>query len=84
MQHFHLLIFLILFNSAPHVSGEKFSHPQEHFSTVYTAFGYSAPILLPTGTTVEMELNSISTVAPVGSSIGVLYPNAVYTVKKCS
>ena len=28
-----------LFNSALHVSGDKFFHPQEHFLTVYTAFG---------------------------------------------
>ena len=31
--------FINLFNSALHVSGDKFSHPQEHFLTVYTAFG---------------------------------------------
>ena len=28
-----------LFNSALHVSGDKFAHPQEHFLTLYTAFG---------------------------------------------
>ena len=28
-----------LFNSALHVSGDKFAHPQEHFLTVYTAYG---------------------------------------------
>ena len=27
--------FINLFNSALHVSGDKFSHPQEHFLTVY-------------------------------------------------
>jgi len=33
-------IFVInLFNSALRVSGDKFAHPQEHFLTVYTAFG---------------------------------------------
>ena len=31
--------FINLFNSAPHVSGYKFAHPQEHFLTVYTDFG---------------------------------------------
>ena len=31
--------FLNLFNSALHVSGDKFAHPQEHFLTVYTALG---------------------------------------------
>ena len=28
--------FINLFNSALHVSGDKFAHPQEHFLTVYT------------------------------------------------
>ena len=28
--------FINLFNSALHVSGEKFAQPQEHFLTVYT------------------------------------------------
>ena len=31
--------FINLFNSALHVSGDKFAHPQEHFLAVYTAFG---------------------------------------------
>ena len=31
--------FINLFNSTLHVSGDKFAHPQEHFLTVYTAFG---------------------------------------------
>ena len=31
--------FINLFNSALHVSGDKFAHPQVQFSTVYTAFG---------------------------------------------
>ena len=30
--------FINLFNSALHVSGDKFAHPHEHFLTVYTAF----------------------------------------------
>ena len=42
------------------------------FDCIYS-FWYNAPILLPTGATVEMELRSISTVAPVGSSGGALY-----------
>ena len=44
-----------LFNSALHVSGEKFAYPQEHFLTIYS-FWYNAATLLPTGATVEMEL----------------------------
>ena len=35
-QLFRLLLF---FKSALHVSGDKFAHPQEHFLTIYTAFG---------------------------------------------
>ena len=31
--------FIDLFKSAVHVSGDKLAHPQEHFLTVYTAFG---------------------------------------------
>jgi len=31
--------FIDLFKSAQRVSGEKLAHPQEHFLTVYTAFG---------------------------------------------
>ena len=31
--------FINHFNSALHVSGDKFAHPQEHFLTVYTGFG---------------------------------------------
>ena len=31
--------FINPFSSALHVSGDKFAHPQEHFFTVYTAFG---------------------------------------------
>ena len=31
--------FIDIFKSALHVSGDKLAHPQEHFLTVYTAFG---------------------------------------------
>ena len=59
-------LFIIFFNSALHVSGDKFAYPQEHFLTVYTAFG-----------TMQRHccrpVASISTVAPVGSSVGALY-----------
>ena len=60
--------FINLFKSAQHVSGDKVAHPQEHFLTVYTA-------------TVEIELSSISTVAPVGSRGGALYQK-LYTQSK--
>jgi len=37
------------------------------------SFRYNAPTLLPTDATVEMELLSIPTVAPVNSSVVALY-----------
>ena len=42
------------------------------FYCIYS-FWYNAPTLLPTGAIVEMELRSLSTVTPVGSSVGALY-----------
>jgi len=41
------------------------------------SFWYNAPTMLPIGATVEMELHSFSTLAPIGSIV----PKAVYTVK---
>ena len=43
--------------SALHVSGDKLAHPQEHFLTVYTAFGTMHRYCC----------------RPVGSNIGALY-----------
>jgi hypothetical protein len=43
-----IFLFTNLFNSALHVSDDKFAHPQEHFWTMYS-FWYDAPTLLPTG-----------------------------------
>ena len=37
-------LFIDLFKSALHVSGDKFSHPQEHFLTVYTVLVQSTDI----------------------------------------
>ena len=38
MQQFSFIdLFIHLFESALHVSGDKFAHLQEHFLTVYTA-----------------------------------------------
>ena len=62
------LSFINLFKSALHVSGDKFAHPQEHFLTVYTAFG--APTLLPTGATGRQQCRCI-------------VPKAVCTFKTC-
>jgi hypothetical protein len=61
--------FIDLFKSAVHVSGDKFAHPQEHFLTVYTAFGTMHRHCCQPVT----QLSSISTVSSVGSSVGALY-----------
>jgi len=50
-----LFLFINIFKSALHVSGDKFAHPQDHFFYSIYSFWYNAPILLPTGATVEME-----------------------------
>ena len=73
-QLFPLLIF---FNSALHVSGDKFAHPQDHFFDCIYSFWYNAPTLLPTGVTVEMELCSFST---VGALYQKLYTRSVRKV----
>jgi len=52
-----LFLFINLFNSALHVSGDKFANPQEHLLTVYTAFG-----------TIHRHCCQ-----PVGSSVGAMY-----------
>jgi len=65
--------FINLFKSALHISGDKFTHPQEHFLTIYN-FWCNTPTVLSTGATVEM--NSISTVA----SCRCIVPEAVYRV----
>ena len=36
--------FINIFKSAQHVSGDKFAHSQQHFLTVYAAFGTMNPL----------------------------------------
>ena len=65
--------FINLFKSALHVSGDKFTHPQEHSLTVYTAFGTMhrhccRPVPRGTG---RQQCRCIA-------------PKAVYTDKECS
>ena len=59
-------LFIDLFESVLHVSGDKLAHIQEHF-WLNKQFWYNAPILLPTGDFV--------TLSPVGSNVGALYQN---------
>jgi len=66
-------LFINLFNSAPHVSGNKFTNPQEHFLTAYTAFGTMHRHCCRPVPQLRWNWCSISTVAPVGSSVGALY-----------
>jgi hypothetical protein len=47
--------YIDLFESALHVSGDNFDHPQEQFNCIYS-FWYNTLTLLPTGDTVEVEL----------------------------
>ena len=56
MQQFLFIdIFIELFESALHVSGDKLAHLQELF-WLYIQLLYNAPILLLTSDKVEMEL----------------------------
>ena len=68
-----LFLFINLFNSALHVSGDKFAHPQEHFLTVHTALGTMHRHCCRLVPRLRWNSRSISTVAPVGSSVGALY-----------
>ena len=62
--------FINLFNSALHVPGDKFAHPQEHLLTVCTAFGtVNRHCCRPVP---RLRWNSIPT-QPVGGSVGALY-----------
>ena len=63
--------FINLFNSALHVSGDKFAHPQEHLLTLYTAFG-------------TMHRHCCRPVPRLRLNWECIVPKAVYTVKKCS
>jgi hypothetical protein len=72
--------FINLFNSALHVSGDKFAHPQEHFLTSYTALGTlhrhcCRPV--PFDCIYSFWCNAPTPLptfaAPVGSSVGALY-----------
>ena len=70
-------LFIDLFGSAPHVSGDKLAHLQEHFS-LYIQLWYNAPTLLPTGD------KAPSQPCPRSAAISVHCTKVVYTVKKCS
>ena len=70
-----------LFNSAVHVLGDKFAHPQEHFLTIYS-FWYNAPTLLPIDATIEMEFLLNRGTGRQRCRCNV--PKAAYRVKKCS
>jgi hypothetical protein len=77
MQRFPFTDF---FNSALHVSGDSFAHPQEHFNCIYS-FWYNAPTLLATGNMDEVERTSTSSVLPVGSIVPKAVRVYVYTVE---
>jgi hypothetical protein len=64
-------LFIDLFKSALHVSGNKLAHLQEHFLTVYTAFCTMHRYCCRSVTTGRQQYRYI-------------VPKVVYTVKKCS
>jgi hypothetical protein len=68
--------FIDLFKSALHVSGDKLAHPQEHFLTVYTAFWYNAPILLPVGSNIGAMYRKLY--IPGWQQYRCIVPKAVY------
>ena len=73
--------FIDLFNSAPHVSGDIFAHPQEHFLTVYTAFGtkhWHCSRPLPRLSPFHLNRGSGR------QQCRCIVPKAVYTVRNCS
>ena len=66
MQQFSLIdLFIDLFEAAVHVSDDKLAYLQEHFLTVYTAFGTMHRYCC----------------RPVGSNIGALYQICIYNQK---
>jgi hypothetical protein len=74
-----------LFNSALHVSGDKFAHPQEHFLSLYAAFGTMhrhccRPVPRLRWNSMEFHLNS----STGRQQCRYIVPKAAYTVKKCS
>ena len=75
MQQFPFIdLFIDLFVSALHFSGDKLAHLQEHFS-LYIQLWYNAPILLPTGDKVPSQPCHRS------AAISMHCTKAVYTVK---
>ena len=66
--------FTDLFKSALHVSGDKLAHPQEHFLTVYTAFGTMhryccRPVTKLRWNSMEFHLNFVINFGPNRSSV---------------
>ena len=79
-----LFSFINLFKSAQHVSGDKFVHPQEHFLTVYTAFGTLHRLCCRPVVRFRWNISSNSTCATGRQQRRCIVPKAVYIVKKCS
>jgi len=74
MQQFLFIdLFIDLFESAVHVSGNKFAHLQKQFLTVYTA--------LVQCTDIAANRCWDGTLSSVGSNIGALYQSWIYSQK---
>ena len=74
-------LFITVFSSVLKVSGDKFAHPQEQFLTVYIKLlvHYCRPVAR-----LRWNVSSISTMGPVGSSVGVLYQKLYIQSKSTS
>ena len=64
------ILFIDLFKTALHVLGDKLAHPQEHFLTVYMAFGTMHRYCCQPVTRLRWNVLTLSL---VGSNIGALY-----------
>jgi hypothetical protein len=65
MQQYRLIYFSL---TTLHVSSDIFAQHQEHLNYIYI-FWYYSRIWLPAGAMDELELSSISSMAPAGSHI---------------
>ena len=70
--------------TALHVSGDTFTHHQEHVQTVITASGTGLTVLLPSAVGEESEFSSDSSMTAEGSNTVRAVPEAVITVCTCS
>jgi hypothetical protein len=74
--------FINLFKSAHRVSGDKFAHPQEHFLTVYTAFGTTHRLCCRPVSRLSWNWNSSISIAALVCSRGGAWYQKLYIQSK--